>query len=108
MRSLSGLAEEILAVPLPGHTRGHAAIAVRTEPTWLLHAGDAYFHHSIVDDPTSRPPVALRIFERLVALERDRLETNHARLHELARDHAGEVKVFSAHDPTELLALRSG
>jgi glyoxylase-like metal-dependent hydrolase (beta-lactamase superfamily II) len=107
VRSLPGLPEEILAVPLPGHTRGHAAIAVRTESTWLLHAGDAYFHHSIIDDLSSRPPVGLPTFERLVALGRDRLETNHARLHELARDHAAEVKVFCAHDPTEYLALTS-
>ncbi|MEA2682735.1 MAG: hypothetical protein QOK05_1063 [Chloroflexota bacterium] len=108
VRSLPGLPDEILAVPLRGHSLGHAAIAVRTDDRWLLHAGDAYFHHSIVDDPPGRPPVGLRVFEGLVAAERDLLAGNHDRLHELARDHAGEVTVFSSHDPTEYLALKSG
>jgi len=46
-RPLDGLAAEILFVPLPGHTRGHAGVAVRTDTAtagkggWLLHAGDA-------------------------------------------------------------------
>ena len=105
VRSLAGLPDDILAVPLPGHTSGHSAIAVRTESTWLLHAGDAYFHHAIVDDPPSAPPIGLRTFERLVAWNRGLLADNHARLHELARDHAGEVRVFSAHDPSEFLTL---
>ncbi|MDQ6748364.1 MAG: MBL fold metallo-hydrolase, partial [Candidatus Dormibacteraeota bacterium] len=105
VRSLAGLPEEILAIPLPGHTRGHAAIAVQSASTWLLHAGDAYFHHSVTDNLPGRPPVGLRVFEKLVAMERGRLASNHARLQELARDHRREVRVFSAHDPTEFLAL---
>jgi glyoxylase-like metal-dependent hydrolase (beta-lactamase superfamily II) len=105
VRALPGLPEEILAIPLPGHSSGHAAVAVRTEARWLLHAGDAYFHHAIVDEPPGRPPLGIRTFERLVAWDRGRLDSNHSRLHELARDHGDEVTVFSAHDPTEFLAL---
>ena len=108
VRSLPGLPEEILAVPLPGHTRGHSAIAVQVGSRWLLHAGDAYFHHAITDDPPRQPPAGLRVFEWLVAMERGRLRDNHLRLHELARDQRGEVTVFSSHDPTEFLALAAG
>src|SRR5205823_4708337 len=45
VRELKGLPPEILLIPLAGHTRGHAAVAVETGEGWLLHAGDAYFHH---------------------------------------------------------------
>jgi len=105
VRALPGLPEEILAVPLPGHSRGHAAIAVRAPEGWLLHAGDAYFHHAVVDHPRGRVPLGLRTFEKLVAMERSAIEANHARLHDLARDHRDEVTVFSAHDTSEFLAL---
>ena len=108
VRTLAGLPDEILAIPLAGHSRGHAAIAVRTPSTWLLHAGDAYFHHSMVVTPPGRMPFGLRAFERLVAIEPTRLGANHARLRELASSHAGEVAVFSAHDPAEFLALKGG
>lgn len=56
MRRLTGLPPEILALPLPGHSRGHAAIAVDTGHGWLVHAGDAYFH---------RPPVPSLLFGHL-------------------------------------------
>ena len=41
VRELEGLPLEILLVPLPGHTWGHAGVAVDTGAGWLLHAGDA-------------------------------------------------------------------
>lgn len=44
VRDLDGLPPEILMVPLPGHTWGHAGVAVRRDDGWLLHAGDAYFY----------------------------------------------------------------
>ena len=44
MRQLEGLPPEILALPMRGHSRGHAAIAVDTGHGWLVHGGDAYFH----------------------------------------------------------------
>jgi glyoxylase-like metal-dependent hydrolase (beta-lactamase superfamily II) len=44
VRDLEGLPPEILLIPLAGHTRGHAGIAIKTADGWLLHAGDAYFY----------------------------------------------------------------
>ena len=48
-------------VPLPGHTPGHAGIAIDTPEGWLLHAGDAYFYrHEMDARPTLHAgPVAL-------------------------------------------------
>lgn len=104
VRALPGLPPELLAIPLPGHTRGHACIAVDTGPRWLLHAGDAYFGRGAIDGTGA--PLGLRLFEQLAALDRTRVAENHARLGEHARAHAADVSVFSAHDADEFDALR--
>lgn len=105
VRDLAGLPPELLAVPLPGHTRGHACIAVRSEGKWLVHAGDAFFHRSTVEPDAPPMPPGLRTFETLVAMDRAALGSNHRRLRELARDHGGEVTVFCAHDPVQFARL---
>ena len=104
-RDLAGLPPEVLAVPLPGHTRGHACIAVRSGGKWLLHAGDAFFHRSAVEHGGAPMPAGLRAFEDVVAMNRPQVHANHARLRELARDHGGEVTVFCAHDPVQFARL---
>jgi glyoxylase-like metal-dependent hydrolase (beta-lactamase superfamily II) len=49
VRAIPGTHDDVLLVPLPGHSRGHCGVAVRRADDWLLHCGDAYFHHSEVD-----------------------------------------------------------
>lgn len=102
VRALAGLPPEIVLVPLFGHTRGHAGVAVQTADGWLLHAGDAYFFRDEVHASAPRCPAGLRVFQRLVAMDDGMRRGNQARLRALARDHAGEVSIFSAHDPIEL------
>src|SRR5262249_17897106 len=60
---------DIALVPLVGHTRGHCGVAVRDDDGWLLHCGDAYFNEGEMqpDDPTC--PVALRAFQRIMAID---------------------------------------
>lgn len=110
VRAPDGLPPEILLVPLPGHSRGHACVAVRTAKGWLFHAGDAYFHHATVEPEAGPPPAGIRLFERAVAFDWAKVMGNHARLRELARvgrASSEPVRVFSAHDPYELDAARS-
>lgn len=102
VRDLEGLPPEILMVPLDGHSRGHAAVAVDAEDGWLLHAGDAYFFHGEMSADRPRCPPGLAGFQSLVAYDDARRRHNQRRLRALVRDHGGEVRVFSAHDPTEL------
>jgi glyoxylase-like metal-dependent hydrolase (beta-lactamase superfamily II) len=104
-RALEGLPPEILAVPLPGHTRGHACVAVQHSGRWLLHAGDGFFHRSVVEPDAPSMPAALRLFESLVAVDRARVAGNHARLRALAAEHRGDVDVFCAHDPEQFARL---
>ncbi|MYS82586.1 MBL fold metallo-hydrolase [Embleya scabrispora] len=56
VRRLDGLPEEILLVPLGGHTEGHSAVAVDTGERRLLHAGDAYFYGTEVEVFSSHDP----------------------------------------------------
>jgi glyoxylase-like metal-dependent hydrolase (beta-lactamase superfamily II) len=102
VRELDGLPPEVLLVPLPGHSRGHGGVAIRSGDRWLLHCGDAYFHvrEMSVDAPWCPP--ALRLFQRMVAVRRDAMLANQDRLRVLVRDHGDELSVFCAHDPVEL------
>jgi glyoxylase-like metal-dependent hydrolase (beta-lactamase superfamily II) len=106
VRQLEGLPPEILLVPLPGHTRGHTAVAVEAPGGPLLHCGDAYFHGGTVDPSRGKVPVGLRVFERSMALDRQHVRENHARLRELRA--GGEVRLFCAHDPHELRSDAAG
>ena len=105
LRPLPGLQDDILLVPLIGHTLGHCGVAVRDDAGWMLHAGDAYFYHGqLAEQP--HMPAGLRLFERLVETDRRLRERNRDRLRELALSRAGEVRVFCAHDPVELAGMR--
>lgn len=106
VRDLPGLPPEILMIPLAGHTRGHAGIAVQSGSGWLLHAGDAYFDHGQM---ATHPgcPVALRAFQHLVCEDRPRCRDNIERLRGLAQDEQAGVRVFCAHDPWDLDQITS-
>jgi glyoxylase-like metal-dependent hydrolase (beta-lactamase superfamily II) len=102
VRELEGLPPEILLVPLSGHTRGHAGVAVQAGSQWLLHAGDAYFFRDQMDPDEPRCPPVLSAFESLVSTDGPARRHNQARLRRLVREHGDEVVVFSAHDAIEL------
>jgi len=106
-RPLEGLSAEIVAIPLHGHSRGHACVAVNNGARWLLHAGDAYFSAGTVDPSAEAPRFGVKLFERAVAWNYGRVLQNHARLRALATEHRDRVTVFSAHDPGEFEALRA-
>jgi glyoxylase-like metal-dependent hydrolase (beta-lactamase superfamily II) len=101
VRGLKGLPEQIRIVPLAGHTKGHAGIAVDTGTKWLLHCGDAYFYHAEMRTPPQCTP-GLKQFQKLVETERTTRLANQERLRTLVRDHGDKVEVFSAHSATEL------
>ena len=101
IRALSAGADEILLVPMVGHTRGHCAVAVNTGAGWLVHCGDAYFFREEMnwEQPYCTP--GLRIFQNLVQMDRQRRLASQDRLRHLAHEH-GDLQLFCAHDPVEL------
>jgi glyoxylase-like metal-dependent hydrolase (beta-lactamase superfamily II) len=101
VRILPGLDAEVLLIPLVGHSRGHTAVAVNSPGGWLLHCGDAYFHHGEMTTPPSCPPI-LRAFQAVMASDNAVRKANAERLRELAAAHGDEVSLFCAHDPHEL------
>ena len=104
MQALPGTDDEVLLVPLTGHTHGHCGIAVRGDNGWLLHCGDAYFHHAEMNTEPSCP-IGLSIFQKLLAMDGPQRVANQQRLRDLKRDHGSEVTLFCAHDPVELAPL---
>jgi glyoxylase-like metal-dependent hydrolase (beta-lactamase superfamily II) len=102
VRDLDGLPPEILMVPLPGHTWGHAGVAIRRETGWLLHAGDAYFYRGEMRGARRRCTPGLRAYQRLMEVDATSRMNNQERLRRLSVEHRGEVTVTCAHDPVEL------
>ncbi|MFD4507868.1 MBL fold metallo-hydrolase [Streptomyces sp. NPDC058457] len=103
---LTGISPGIVLIGLTGHTRGHAAIAVDAGDHWVLHAGDAFYHHGQVDG-VGKVPKSLLAMERAVAHDWRRVRANHERLAELwqAADH--DLLLVNAHDPSLLASARA-
>ncbi len=105
VRELRGLPPEILLVPLPGHTLGHAGVAIHGPHRWLFFAGDAYFHEHEMDlqHPSCTP--GLRLYQWMLEKDREARLGNQRRLRELKRAHGHEIVLFSAHDTREFERL---
>ena len=106
-----GLGEaEFRLVPLPGHSVGHCAVALRMDDGWLLHCGDAYVDALQIDlsapwqPPNTLPARAMTgIFPMIGAIY------DHApALRELRTRHGDRVQMFCAHDFDELTRYQKG
>lgn len=101
VRELKGLPSDILLVPLVGHTRGHCGIAIDTGSHWLLHAGDAYFHHDEIHAPRRRCPLLLDAFQSMFQFNGNDRIHNQYRLRDLKQEQGEKVKILCAHDQNE-------
>ncbi|MCW3020029.1 MAG: fold metallo-hydrolase [Solirubrobacterales bacterium] len=101
VRVLPGSDAEILLIPLLGHTRGHTGVAIRQGDGWLLHCGDAYFHHGEVATPPHRPP-GIAAFAAIDQVDGAARRGNVERLRELAERRSDEVELICSHDPVYL------
>jgi glyoxylase-like metal-dependent hydrolase (beta-lactamase superfamily II) len=96
----------VFLVPLPGHSRGHTGIAIRRDrddsrdghERWLLHAGDAYFHHSSLE-PGGRTPVGATLFEAAIRTDTRAWRATRERLSALRAE--PRLDIISAHDVAE-------
>lgn len=104
-KELDAIAAGIVLINLPGHSRGHAAVAVDAGDHWVLHAGDAFYHHGQLDG-TGRAPIALTALERVVAHDWHMVQANHRRLADLWRLAEPDLVLVNAHDPTLLHRAR--
>ena len=86
----------IVLVSLPGHSRGHACIAVDAGHRWVLHCGDAFYHYGSLDG--THVPRTLWAMETAVAFDRKKMWDNHARLSELYSQAESDLCIVPAHD----------
>jgi glyoxylase-like metal-dependent hydrolase (beta-lactamase superfamily II) len=106
VRELDGLPPEMLVVPLVGHTRGHAGVAVDTGHGWLLHAGDSYLLGHEIDAQQQRSTGMTRLYDVFGTTVRPARQANLRRLIELNGSRGSDVRIFSAHDPTAFSQLK--
>ncbi|WP_183096272.1 MBL fold metallo-hydrolase [Nocardioides stalactiti] len=105
--SVTALDDDVVIIPLVGHTRGHAGVAVRDDAGhWLLHAGDAYFDGGQVQTPASCNR-SLAAFQVVMAISNKQRKANTERLQELLATHSDEVTAFCAHDKSQYDALKA-
>jgi hypothetical protein len=82
-------------------------VAVETREGWLLHCGDAYFHHTEVMPQLGDTPPGVRLFEHMVAIDNGARFANLERLRELAGKFSREVRLICSHDPTQFATVRA-
>lgn len=105
IRDLEGLPPEILFVPLPGHTFGHAGVALRAADGWRLLAGDAYFHEREMDLERPSCTPGLRFYQWMMEKDRKARLGNQRRLRALRRERGDAVTLFCSHDVAEFERL---
>ena len=105
-RSVRALGDDVVLVPLHGHSRGHQGVAVaRPGGGWIFHAGDSYFFTGDKERPRDCPR-NLRVIQTLFAADNKRRLANLERVQELYAAHGDELTMFCAHDASELDALQ--
>ena len=104
VRDLEGLPPEILLIPLTGHTRGHAGVAIQTPEGWLLHAGDAYFYRHEMNASNRHCTSGLRAYQWMMEVDRKARLHNQDRLYALSNDRR-DVRLFCSHDAIEFKAF---
>jgi glyoxylase-like metal-dependent hydrolase (beta-lactamase superfamily II) len=100
-KELDTIAPGLVLVSMPGHTRGHACVAVDAGHRWVLHCGDAFYYRGTLDGQ-SPVPLSIKLFERVVGFDPKRVRANHARLTELYARREPDLFMVSAHDPVLL------
>ncbi|MGB7538465.1 MAG: MBL fold metallo-hydrolase [Anaerolineales bacterium] len=90
---------EFVMIPFTGHTRGHCAIALRSDNGWLLHCGDIYGYQPQVDpaQPYRHPNGAL--MENIVTTGFSMPRRHWVTLRIFLRAHGDEVTAFCSHAP---------
>jgi glyoxylase-like metal-dependent hydrolase (beta-lactamase superfamily II) len=98
-KELDEIAAGIVLIPLPGHTRGHAGVAVDAGHRWVLHSGDAFYDAAILDGHSHEAPM-LAAQANLTAFNRAQMQDNHARLAELFGRGEPDLLIVNSHDPS--------
>jgi glyoxylase-like metal-dependent hydrolase (beta-lactamase superfamily II) len=97
--SVKVLEDDVLLIPLRGHSRGHCGVAVRNGQGWILNCGDAAFDRGEVSGAERQCPPGLRAYQNVFQFDRKARMQNQNRLRELAVMQRGKVQIITSHDP---------
>lgn len=95
-KELETVSPGIVLVPLPGHTRGHAGVAVDAGDHWILHCGDAFYQRGSIGG--TRVAASVRLQEVFSTYNRAQLRDNRARLAELYQRSGPDLLMICSHD----------
>lgn len=98
-KELDEVSPGIALISLPGHTRGHACVAVDAGHRWVLHCGDAFYFTAALHDPPTAPRI-VTAWESIAVSDRKQLHDNRARLAELYRRQEADLFIVNSHDAT--------
>ena len=99
-KELTEIDPGIVLVTMPGHSRGHACVAVDDGGRWLLHCGDAFDHRNEIRGLRRRVPFGMKAQAYLNAFDLGMYLDNQDRLHELWKQRDPNLMIFNAHDAT--------
>ncbi|WP_042788243.1 MBL fold metallo-hydrolase [Mycobacteroides abscessus] len=105
-KELDEIAPGILLLSLPGHTRGHAAIAVDAGHRWVLNVGDCIYHPATIDKQR-KEPAWLPAMYAINAHNWRQVRENQARLTELAERADPDLLIVCTHSAEHLEHARA-
>lgn len=93
---------DIFLIPLFGHTSGHCGVALKTEKSWLLYIGDAYYMRIELTD-SSHP---VNTLAKMRADNDDLRIATMGKISRLINEHP-EFEIFGYHDIEEFLLYKN-
>lgn len=100
--------DDILLIPLHGHSAGHTGVYVPTDTGGILHCGDAYLHHDTVSKSIRETPLGIKLFQRMVDYNTTMRLRNQLRLNDLYQMKKSEIEFICSHDILEFEACVCG
>jgi glyoxylase-like metal-dependent hydrolase (beta-lactamase superfamily II) len=100
---VKSLRDEILLVPLPGHTLGQVGVAIRNEK-WILHAADAYLFRCEMDAIPNRP-IVMKLYERVFDADHRTRVSFQDKLR-ILKHRDKNLDMFCSHDYIEFLKFQ--
>lgn len=90
--------DDVVMVSLPGHSAGHAGIALRQGDGWLLHAGDSFYSEQEIVGSDEPFPRMTRWMQRAVATDMRALKHTQSQLRALRASLGDSLEIVNAHD----------
>ncbi|MBU0991426.1 MAG: MBL fold metallo-hydrolase [Proteobacteria bacterium] len=104
IRGEGGLPEDIVIVPLTGHTKGHCGVAIKMDESWFFHAGDTYYYDKQMANPIDCT-IGFKLFEYLAHMDKKEAIKKKNRLWDVIDKNRDQITICCTHDPTEFETL---